>query len=184
MEDLWLLSLQMRMHIEDRTTIAMLSNMFEQLLSRQAFRSEHFNVLGAHALSEFFIELSRRYARSVFGASVRGESVSERLNSVLLYLRANYMRPISSADIERELTYNFDYLNQLFAKHLHVSIFKLLENIRMEAAKHILETSALSVKELAGEVGYSDEAYFSKVFKKRIGCTPTVYRTRSTKADL
>jgi two-component system response regulator YesN len=143
---------------------------------------EHFNVLGAHTLSEFFIELTRQSARSVFAAGRGGEGVSERINAVLLYLHTSYMHPISSADIERELSYNFDYLNQLFAKHLHVSIFKLLENVRMEAAKHILQTSALSVKELAGEVGYSDEAYFSKVFKRRVGCTPSEYR-RGEKAD-
>jgi YesN/AraC family two-component response regulator len=92
------------------------------------------------------------------------------------------MRPLSSSEIENELSYNFDYLNQLFAKHLHTSIFKLLENIRMEAAKHILQTSSISIKELAGEVGYIDEAYFSKVFKRRVGCTPSEYR-RGEKAD-
>lgn len=170
--------------IEDRTAFLSLCNMLEQLLSRQHFRLEHFNVLGAATLSEIFIEIERLYARSLLGASPRGESVSERLNSVLLYLRTNYMRPLTSSDIERELSYNFDYLNQLFAKHLHVSIFKLLENIRMETAKHTLETSEISIKELAGEVGYIDEAYFSKVFKKRIGCTPTQYREGKTKADL
>ena len=97
-------------------------------------------------------------------------------HSVLLFLHTNYMHPITSADIERALSYNFDYLNQLFSKHLHVSIFKLLENIRMEAAKHILKTRSITIRELAREVGYSDETYFSKVFKKRNGCTPTEYR--------
>ena len=165
-----------RTRVEDRAAFSHLCNMMEQLLNRQRTRMEHFNVLGAHTLSEFFIELTRQSARSVFAAGRGGEGVSERINAVLLYLHTSYMRPMSSADIERELSYNFDYLNQLFAKHLRISIFKLLENVRMEAAKHILQTSALSVKELAGEVGYSDEAYFSKVFKKRTGCKPGEYR--------
>ena len=171
-----------RTRVEDRAAFSHLCNMMEQLLNRQRTRMEHFNILGAHTLSEFFIELTRQSARSFFAAGRGGEVVSERINTVLLYLHTSYMRPISSADIERDLSYNFDYLNQLFAKHLHVSIFKLLENVRMEAAKHILQTSALSVKELAGEVGYSDEAYFSKVFKRRVGCTPSEYR-RGEKAD-
>ena len=177
-------SLYKRGHVEDRTAFTNLCNMLEQLLSRQRMRLEHFNILGAHALSEVFIELTRHHARSLFGSRARGEITSERLNSVLLYLYANYMHPITSADIEKALSYNFDYLNQLFSKHLHISIFKLLENIRMEAAKHILKTRALSIKELAGEVGYSDETYFSKVFKKRNGCTPTQYRENEARETL
>lgn len=170
-------------HVEDRTAISHLSNMFEQLLGRQKFRLEHFNTLGASALTEILIEEERLYARSLFGGYSRGESVSDRLNTVLLYLHTNYHRHITSADIEKEISYNFDYLNQLFARHLHVSIFKLLENIRMEAAKHILETRSLSVKEIAGEVGFSDEAYFSKVFKRRTGYTPTEYRKGKAETD-
>jgi two-component system response regulator YesN len=53
----------------------------------------------------------------------------------------------------------------------------------MEAAKHILETRSLSVKEIAGEVGFSDEAYFSKVFKRRTGYTPTEYRKGKAETD-
>ncbi len=176
-------AIQKRYHIEDRTAFLSLCNMLEQLLSRQRFRLEHFCTLGAAALSEVFIELERLYARSLFRGHAQGESISERIHSVLRYLHANYMRPLSSTDIEKDISYNFDYLNQLFAKHLHVSIFKLLENIRMEAAKHILQTSSISIKELAGEVGYIDEAYFSKVFKRRVGCTPTQYREGKAKAD-
>lgn len=171
-------------HIEDRTAFTNLCNMFEQLLHRQSLRLEHFNALGASSLNEIFIELERLQARARLRSRTRGEITSERLSSVLLYLHANYGRPITSEDIERELSYNFDYLNQLFSKHLHVSIFKLLENIRMEEAKHILKTRALSIKEIAGEVGYSDETYFSKVFKRRTGCTPTEYRESGEKADL
>lgn len=169
--------------VEDRTAFTNFCNMFEQLLHRQALRMEHFNALGASSLNEIFIELERLRARARLRSRTRGEITSERLNSVLLYLHANYRRPITSEDIERELSYNFDYLNQLFSKHLHVSIFKLLENVRMEEAKHILKTRALSIKEIAGEVGYSDETYFSKVFKRRTGCTPTEYRKNVESAD-
>ena len=178
------IAISKRYRVEDRTAFISLCNMLEQLLSRQRFRLEHFNILGATALSEVFIELERMYARSFFRGHAQGEIVSERIHSVLRYLHTNYMRPLSSSEIENELSYNFDYLNQLFAKHLHISIFKLLENIRMEAAKHILQTSSISIKELAGEVGYIDEAYFSKVFKRRIGCTPTQYREGGAQADL
>ena len=178
------ISFYKRGRAEDRTAFTSLCYMFEQLISRQTLRLEHFNILGAQALSEIFIELTRQSARALFRSRTRGESASERLNSVLLYLHANYRHTITSVDIEKELSYNFDYLNQLFSRHLHTSIFKLLENIRIEAAKHILKTRSLPIKEIAGEVGFTDEAYFSKVFKKRTGCSPTEYREHGTGENL
>lgn len=176
-------SVPKQLHIEDRGAFLTLCNHFEQLLSRQRLRMEHFGALGACALHEIFIELERRRALSRFGQQ-RGERIPTLLNSVLLYLQASYGRHITSADIERELSYNFDYLNQLFAKHLHISIFKLLENIRIEAAKHFLQTSAISIGEIAREVGYSDESYFSKAFKRRTGCSPSQFRAGRSKADV
>lgn len=177
------ISIPKHFHIGAAKDIAHFSNLFEQLLARQALRLEHFNALGAAAFSEILISLSRLRGSTLLQGKTRGEITAERLNALLAYLRTNYKRPLTSRDIEREMSYNFDYLNQLFSKHLHISIFRLLESIRMEEAMHILQTQALSVKEIAGEVGYSDEAYFSRVFKKRTGCTPTEYREGRAKAD-
>jgi len=165
-------------HVEDRAAFTNLCSMFEQMLNRQNVRLEYFNLLSACVLSEIFIELQRQFAVTLFRKVACGAEKSERINTVLLYLQTNYMRKLTSADIEREVSYNFDYLNQLFSRHLHISIFKMLENIRMEEAKHILQTRSLSIREIAQEVGYSDETYFSKVFKKHTGFTPSEYRRR------
>ena len=166
------------LHIEDRVAFTNMCHMFEQMLNRKNVRLEYFNILSSCALSEIFIELQRHYAGTLFRKVACGAEKTERINAVLLYLHTNYMRKLTSADIEREVSYNFDYLNQLFSKYLHISIFKMLENIRMEEAKHILQTRSLSITEIAGEVGYSDETYFAKVFKKRTGYTPSEYRRR------
>ena len=177
-------SIPKRYHIGEAADIAHFSNLFEQLLARQALRLEHFNALGAAALCEILISLARLRGRMLLHGKTRGEITAERLNAVLAYLRTNYKRPLTSRDIEKDLAYNFDYLNQLFSKHLHISVFRLLESIRMEEAIHILKTQSLSVKAIAREVGYSDEAYFSKVFKKRTGRTPSEYREGGAEADL
>ncbi len=173
-----------RFHIEDRTAFTAIGNLFEQLLYRQTLRMEHFGALGACSLHEIFIELSRKRALLRFGGAGRESRIPALLNATLLYLHANYKRPLRSADIERELSYNFDYLNQLFSRYLHISLFRLLENIRIEEAKHILKARSLPISEIAGEVGYSDEAYFSKVFKRKTGCTPSQFRRGEAQADV
>ncbi|HKK11892.1 MAG TPA: helix-turn-helix transcriptional regulator, partial [Flavobacteriaceae bacterium] len=52
--------------------------------------------------------------------------------------------------------------------------------IRIEKAKHLLSTTNLRVKEVAYTVGFESTTYFSKLFKKELGVTPTSYRNEST----
>jgi YesN/AraC family two-component response regulator len=50
----------------------------------------------------------------------------------------------------------------------------------MQAACHYLDSTALSIKEVAAKLGYDDPYYFSRIFQKILGCPPLAYR-RSVK---
>ena len=91
----------------------------------------------------------------------------------------NYSQKISSTMIENSLSYSFDYLNQLFKKNLDTTIFQVLESIRIENAKKLIQTTALTLEEIAANVGYDNASYFSKVFKKKTGIPPSKYRNRT-----
>ena len=54
----------------------------------------------------------------------------------------------------------------------------------MESAKHLLESSFLSIKEIAHRVGLNDESHFVRDFKKAYGVPPSLYRLRSHGAHL
>lgn len=59
-----------------------------------------------------------------------------------------------------------------------MSPIKYLKLLRMEKAKHLLETSFLSVKEITYRVGINDESHFVRDFKKTYGKAPTQYRSQ------
>lgn len=168
--------------IEDTAAFTAICGMMEQLLNARQIHLEHYDTLCGCLTTRIFTELWRHQNIQLLNASNRGTQWSERIDMVISYLNSNYSRKLTSDTIERELSYNFDYLNQLFCKHLHISIFKMLENIRMQAAKNLLLTHPLTVRQIANEVGYTDEAYFSKVFKHHTGITPGKYKkgARST----
>ena len=168
--------LEKHFRLEDRNDFSAIRSMIERMLERQMVHLENFNVLCSCAVTEIFVEIYRRAVMARLQNTEHGAEGSQRVNEVLHYLNSNYKRKLTGAVLEKELSYNFDYLNQLFRKHLGISIFKMLENIRMEAARNILQTRALSVKYTANEVGYADETYFSKVFKKHTGFSPAAYR--------
>jgi transcriptional regulator GlxA family with amidase domain len=50
--------------------------------------------------------------------------------------------------------------------------------VRLEEAKQMLETSELPVEAIAGEVGYQDTSFFTRLFRRRVGLTPAQYRRR------
>ena len=164
--------------LEDKNDFSTIRSMIERMLERQIIHLENYNVLCSCAVSEIFVEIYRRSVMDRLQNIEYGVKGSQRVSEVLSYLNSNYKRKLTGEILEKELAYNFDYLNQLFRKHLGISIFKMLEKIRMEAAKNILQTRALSIKYTANEVGYSDETYFSKVFKKHTGSSPTEYRKK------
>jgi two-component system response regulator YesN len=65
-----------------------------------------------------------------------------------------------------------------FKRHLDRSVVDYLIDYRMERAKELLTTSDLMTYEIAEATGYPDAQYFSTVFKRHIGITPTEFRAQ------
>lgn len=170
------IALPKQMHFSDPASFSNLILMLDRAIEHQRVHLAHYNTLCACAVQEIFIEIYRHLVFSSLQKSTRGIESAYRINEVLTYLNANYKRKLTGATIEKEISYNFDYLNQLFRKHLDTSIFQMLETIRMEAAKNLIQTGGFSMQYIANEVGFKDEPYFSKVFKKHIGLSPIQYR--------
>ena len=150
----------------------------QRAIEKRQIHLEGFNLLCACGVIELFCEIYRNTVQSVLKSNRRGGSGIYRINEVIAFLNANYTRKLTGDIIEKEFSYNFDYLNQLFKRYLDTSIFKMLERIRIEAAKSLLLTTNHSIEEVSEKVGYSDETYFSKVFKKYTGCSPSKYRKK------
>ncbi|NIG53851.1 helix-turn-helix transcriptional regulator [Chitinophaga sp. Cy-1792] len=69
-----------------------------------------------------------------------------------------------------------NYLNILCKNNLHVSATTLIQQRVLLEAKRLLQTTDLSIKEIAFELGFVDHAYFSNFFKAQAGITPTQFR--------
>lgn len=88
--------------------------------------------------------------------------------------------PVAEGVLERtleEVPYNDDYFRRAFRDRIGYTPQKFLELKKMERALHHLATGS-SVKETAALVGYGDPYFFSRMFKRYIGTSPTSYRLR------
>lgn len=92
------------------------------------------------------------------------------------FIRAHLSEDICVDDIAQETHLNAQYLMRLFKKETGYSVLEFMTNERMAKAKELLESTVLSVTQVASNVGYDNYSYFSKVFKVYTNMTPSQYR--------
>lgn len=97
-------------------------------------------------------------------------------NEAKKYIEKHYREPIRLEDIAENLQVSPFYLSRIFSRESDFSLFEYLTDIRLDAAKQLLQEGRYIVADVAQMVGYDNSNYFSKVFKRRVGCTPTQYR--------
>lgn len=96
--------------------------------------------------------------------------------AIIDYLHAHMEQPFSSAELERELHFQFDYLARCLKKHTGLSPLQYLQRIRIEKARSLLEQTEQSVQSIAEQVGIPSYSYFNRLFQSMTGVTPGRYR--------
>jgi len=92
------------------------------------------------------------------------------------FLRENYMNQISLERIAKEVHLSPAYFSKLFKDEMKCNFNTYLNTLRVEYSKEFLLNKDLSLAVIAGLVGFEDQSYFTKVFKKLAGTSPGEYR--------
>lgn len=92
------------------------------------------------------------------------------------YVLFNIGDDISVRKVAETLYISKAYLSELFRDMAGISLSEYISMVKIERAKHLLLTTSMKGYEVAEALGYNDHEYFSKVFKKSTGVSPTAYR--------
>lgn len=105
--------------------------------------------------------------------NVESRSIVEH---ALEYIHAHYMEPLNLKKLAS--LHDLEVKKFAYAFHKYVGLFPIDYVIRhrMARASELLATSRCSVSDIAESVGYSDAHYFSRLFKKHVGCSPSEFR--------
>lgn len=92
------------------------------------------------------------------------------------FIEQHYREDISMQDAAAALRYSDAYFCKLFKQCFKVNFSAYLNEFRVEKARQLIRDSRLSLKDVGTAVGYADANYFTRVFKRLIGQTPSEYR--------
>ncbi len=91
-------------------------------------------------------------------------------------MQTHYMEGISLEEIAKIAGFSPGYFSGLMKREMGIGFSEYLIQLRMEKAKELLKGSNENIKDICGQVGYSDLKHFNALFKKYTGIKPGEYR--------
>ncbi|MCT4798897.1 response regulator [Exiguobacterium profundum] len=109
-------------------------------------------------------------------AGVMTESSEDPIAQIGTYIEQHFAEELSLQGMSERFYLSREYISRRFKQQYGVNLSEYVLTIRMNEAKRLLETSRQRIYEVAQAVGFSDDKYFRKVFKKQVGVTPNEFR--------
>lgn len=119
-------------------------------------------------------EMARAYCRLVRKKSVK--QFSQQIQKTVMHIQSDLSGDLSLCVLAAAQNINPSYLSALFKKETGKTVTEYVNEKRIELASQLLRTTNLQIQTVAQYCGMADANYFSRVFKKYKGMTPTVFR--------
>lgn len=124
---------------------------------------------------EYLFLLAAKFPSGKLQQNDDKQSHAER---ALQYIEDHYCDSITIQDIADALGINRSYLHRMFKAFTGMSIQSYLLDYRMRKACILLKNTDLSIRAVAHSVSYIDPLYFSRIFRQKMGASPSEYRSR------
>ncbi|MCD7744209.1 MAG: helix-turn-helix transcriptional regulator [Lachnospiraceae bacterium] len=142
--------------------------------TRAEFTAKIFEGADTDSCQGLFEELSVRLCRMNSLKEIR--SYSMLVQTMLRTIDQDLSQPLTLTYFARMLNVNSSYLSHLFSKEVGMPLTEYVTAQRISYAADLLLTTAQPIKTIAKKAGISDVQYFSRLFKRRTGQTPSQYR--------
>ncbi len=132
------------------------------------------NLTSLEELTVWLSKILARFTDCVFNLSdIRHKDV---IFQTINYIRLHYSSHISLDDVAKHVHLNASYLSRVFKEEMQMNFVTYVNSIRIEASKKLLIDTSIPLMEVSDMVGFDEQSYFTKVFKKITGVTPGKYR--------
>ncbi len=157
---------------------------FEELLRRKGRGAEWVSVRARLLSASDEAELKETggllWKELMYETGSQGEepAYEETAERIKAYIAAHYGENLTMERLAKELQYSKTYCSRLFMKLFGQSFSSYLTELRLARSRALLADPSVSIQEAARQTGFRDTAYFSSVFRKKEGMTPSAYRNQ------
>lgn len=121
--------------------------------------------------------IHRLLCQLLLGGERSGRKENRAVSEAIAYINRNLYRPITVGDVAAAASFSPAHFSRVFKLQTGYSPYEYILLRRIDAAKHLLTSTRLSVKEVAYQVGYNSEEHFIHSFRKKVGVTPGDFRS-------
>jgi AraC-like DNA-binding protein/ligand-binding sensor protein len=101
------------------------------------------------------------------------------INKIKEFIRCNYHRGLTLEEIAESVYLSPYYISRIFKEEQNITVMDYLTKVRLEEAKKLLRNPRYNIDEISDKLGYSDPSYFSKVFRRYEGVSPSQFRQKA-----
>ena len=158
--------------VQTLSNFCLVKTIFEKLLALELRPTVAYRWEQQYLLSQLIYEI----IKNVFFR--KNSDKINTINQVLDYIRQNYQNSICLDDLIIQANSNVSkrHFISFFQQYTSYTPIDYLNNFRIERAKTLLTSTNMQISAISQEVGFQDEFYFSRMFKKRVGIAPSKYR--------
>lgn len=167
------------------------NNIFEEILStlhdgegiedlRYASSLLHYYLASLRYLRQY--RNTARYNTDNSNLSFSNNKNKEVVDAAIHFMKENIERRITLQDILDYVGYSSTHFSTLFKRQVGDSPLAYFNRLKIEQACHMLQTTNLHINQICYKVGIEDSLYFSRLFSKMMGMSPSDYRERSGKS--
>ena len=139
------------------------------------YLSEIYRYQTVEDLTFWLSKIMARFTDCVFNlADIRHKDI---IYKAVDYIKRNYIEQITLEEVANHVFLNPSYFSKIFKSEMKCTFVAYVNKIRINASKSLLMNNAIPLSDISTLVGFDDQSYFTKVFKKEVGITPGKYRT-------
>ena len=143
----------------------------------EQIRFEYFAKIDEAVYAEDFLETFQALLDELLECLEESmESQDMKIQGMLDYIAEHYRDDLDLTNLAEVFNFNYSYLSSYFNTKMGEGFSEYLNRIRIGHACQYLEKGESSIASISALVGYSDQSYFCRVFKKITGVTPSAYR--------